>query len=110
MTTKFFELCSKNRGLNIDVFTNYEDVIQWFYDDRHSASALLQAASKMASYDVANCGPIGSAFRPSLGGGDEGDNYYQYIGQTTGLIISTLPGGLISRGKIKKRAKCTPLP
>jgi len=30
---EFFELCSKNRGYNVDVFTNYEDAIQWFYEN-----------------------------------------------------------------------------
>ncbi len=30
---EFFELCSKNRGLDIDVFTDYEDAVQWFYED-----------------------------------------------------------------------------
>lgn len=28
---KFFELCSENRGFNIEVFTNYEDAVDWFY-------------------------------------------------------------------------------
>ena len=30
---EFFELCSRNRGFNINVFTNYEDAVQWFYED-----------------------------------------------------------------------------
>lgn len=30
---EFFELCSKNRGYNVDVFTKYEDAVQWFSGD-----------------------------------------------------------------------------
>ena len=37
-TAEFLELCSKNRGLNVDVFTNYEDAIQWFYENSNSPS------------------------------------------------------------------------
>ncbi|HMA76983.1 MAG TPA: hypothetical protein VKO43_06725 [Candidatus Krumholzibacteriaceae bacterium] len=33
---EFFELCSKNRGYNVDVFTNYENAIQWFYENENS--------------------------------------------------------------------------
>jgi len=35
---KFFELCSKNRGLNVEVFTNYEDAVQWLYENEISVS------------------------------------------------------------------------
>ena len=35
---EFFELCSKNRGLKVDIFTNYEDVIQWFFANGDSDS------------------------------------------------------------------------
>lgn len=30
---EFFELCAKNRGFKVDCFTNYEDAVQWFYED-----------------------------------------------------------------------------
>ena len=28
----FKELCSENRGITVQTFTNYEDAIQWFYN------------------------------------------------------------------------------
>ena len=40
---EFIELCSKNRGFNVDVFTNHEDVIQWVY--QNSASILETAGT-----------------------------------------------------------------
>ena len=46
---EFFELCSKNRGFNIDVFTNYEDAIQWFYDNGAPTSEPLKTESESAS-------------------------------------------------------------
>jgi len=30
---QFFELCSKKRGLQVDVFTNYEDAVEWLYSE-----------------------------------------------------------------------------
>jgi hypothetical protein len=30
---EFSGLCSRNRGIIVDVFTDYEDAIQWFYGD-----------------------------------------------------------------------------
>jgi hypothetical protein len=29
----FQELCSRNKGIAVHTFTNYEDAIQWFYND-----------------------------------------------------------------------------
>ena len=29
----FQELCSRNKGVAVHSFTNYEDAIQWFYND-----------------------------------------------------------------------------
>ena len=29
----FQELCSRNKGVAVHTFTNYEDAIQWFYND-----------------------------------------------------------------------------
>jgi hypothetical protein len=31
--TYFEELCLENQGMDIRTFTNYEDAIQWFYND-----------------------------------------------------------------------------
>lgn len=31
--SEFFELCSKNRGFNVESFTNYEDAVQWFFEN-----------------------------------------------------------------------------
>jgi len=28
---EFLEICSKNRGLTVEAFTNFEDAIQWFF-------------------------------------------------------------------------------
>jgi hypothetical protein len=28
---EFFEYCSKHRGLKVEVFTNYEDAVEWFF-------------------------------------------------------------------------------
>lgn len=36
--SEFFELCSKNRGLNVDTFSNFEDAMQWFYDSNDRAA------------------------------------------------------------------------
>lgn len=30
--SEFFKLCGNNRGLNIEIFSNYEDAVQWFYE------------------------------------------------------------------------------
>ena len=30
---EFFELCASNRGLTVEVFSNYEDAMQWFYEN-----------------------------------------------------------------------------
>ena len=29
---EFFELCSQNRGFNVDIFTNYEDAVDWLFE------------------------------------------------------------------------------
>jgi hypothetical protein len=33
-TAEFFEICSRNRFLQVEVFTNYEDAIHWFYKSK----------------------------------------------------------------------------
>lgn len=30
-STQFKELCSENKGVTVQTFTNYEDAVQWFY-------------------------------------------------------------------------------
>ena len=30
--TYFHELCSENKGIDVQTFTNYENAIQWFYN------------------------------------------------------------------------------
>jgi hypothetical protein len=30
---QFLEICSKNRGMNVDAFTNFEDAIHWFFTE-----------------------------------------------------------------------------
>ena len=55
---EFFELCSKNRGFNVDVFTNHEDAIQWLYEDRTSIfeSAGTHTAQASDPYEKAVLG------------------------------------------------------
>lgn len=31
--SEFLELCSRNRGFNIDCFSNYEDAVEWLFGD-----------------------------------------------------------------------------
>lgn len=34
--SEFFELCSQNRGFNVKTFTNYEEAVQWFFENNNS--------------------------------------------------------------------------
>lgn len=34
--SEFFELCAQNRGFNVETFTNYEEAVQWFFENKNS--------------------------------------------------------------------------
>ncbi|MBW1783110.1 MAG: hypothetical protein JRL30_20500 [Deltaproteobacteria bacterium] len=47
----FLETCSKNRGMNVDIFSNFEDAIQWFFsteDTVHESSDIKPDEDKGA--------------------------------------------------------------
>lgn len=34
--SEFFRLCAQNRGFNVETFTNYEEAVQWFFENNDS--------------------------------------------------------------------------